>query len=225
MRLNSFGQFTNCLNPAFELLHGQVHMWVGGHMADMPISANDPIFYSHHAFVDYQWEMWRQTNQRYRQREEEYVADSDACGSFHHGDAHMLPFAKMKNIDGLANSYTDEFYQYEPRPVCRLTNGDCRSPYLFCYEGGRCLSKVQLGGNCAGLDAFDSCYNSMCRDGICISHGEDNASHKFLADNVRNEESPRVFVTTSTETNTPQQSTIRHTTETIPQGFPNPFPD
>lgn len=36
-----------------ELSHGIVHVAVGGDMGSVSISPNDPIFYLHHAFVDY----------------------------------------------------------------------------------------------------------------------------------------------------------------------------
>jgi tyrosinase len=42
--------------------HGQVHVWVGGHMSDIPYAAYDPIFWSHHAMIDRIWRIWQLQN-------------------------------------------------------------------------------------------------------------------------------------------------------------------
>jgi tyrosinase len=39
--------------------HGQVHVWVGGHMSDIPFAAYDPIFWAHHAMIDRIWRIWQ----------------------------------------------------------------------------------------------------------------------------------------------------------------------
>lgn len=38
--------------------HGNVHVTVGGWMASVPTSAQDPIFYFHHSNVDRLWDIW-----------------------------------------------------------------------------------------------------------------------------------------------------------------------
>ncbi|MDX3454747.1 tyrosinase family protein [Streptomyces sp. ME02-8801-2C] len=38
--------------------HNRVHRWVGGHMVGSA-SANDPVFWLHHAFVDLCWSRWQ----------------------------------------------------------------------------------------------------------------------------------------------------------------------
>jgi tyrosinase len=50
-----FARFTSNL----EDLHGDVHMWVGGHMADIPFAAYDPIFWAHHCMIDRVWRKWQ----------------------------------------------------------------------------------------------------------------------------------------------------------------------
>jgi len=42
-----------------ELLHDGIHDWVGGDMGKVPFSAFDPIFWMHHTFIDYMWEVFR----------------------------------------------------------------------------------------------------------------------------------------------------------------------
>lgn len=42
--------------------HGDVHMWVGGHMSNIPFAAFDPLFWSHHCMIDRLWRIWQLDN-------------------------------------------------------------------------------------------------------------------------------------------------------------------
>jgi tyrosinase len=42
-----------------EQLHNDVHVWVGGHMGDIPFAAYDPIFWAHHTMIDRIWRIWQ----------------------------------------------------------------------------------------------------------------------------------------------------------------------
>jgi len=42
-----------------DSFHGEVHMWVGGHMTDIPFAAYDPIFWAHHCMIDRIWRKWQ----------------------------------------------------------------------------------------------------------------------------------------------------------------------
>ncbi len=44
-----------------ENVHGGVHGWVGGTMSQVPTAAFDPIFWSHHSFIDFLWHLWQQS--------------------------------------------------------------------------------------------------------------------------------------------------------------------
>ncbi|KAK6049657.1 hypothetical protein COOONC_12838, partial [Cooperia oncophora] len=183
--------------PNFNVLeytHGNPHIYVGGEMYDQATSGNDPIFYMHHSFVDYIWEMYRQNVQSRSARERDYPMDNQQCSSEHHfSNAFMRPFPPMRNIDGLSNMYTgsQEFYQYykdnmysfSPRPSCSMGN-DCGSKqgtsglkkselYLYCdrsHGSERCASKIKPGGSCVGLNnGEDACYNGRCVGGRCIA--------------------------------------------------------
>ena len=44
---------------SFEM-HNRLHVYIGGTMADIVISSNDPIFYLHNSNVDRMYEMWLQ---------------------------------------------------------------------------------------------------------------------------------------------------------------------
>jgi tyrosinase len=42
-----------------EQIHGDVHVWVGGHMRTIAFSAYDPIFWAHHTMIDRIWRIWQ----------------------------------------------------------------------------------------------------------------------------------------------------------------------
>uniref|UniRef100_A0A0R3RGG0 ShKT domain-containing protein n=1 Tax=Elaeophora elaphi TaxID=1147741 RepID=A0A0R3RGG0_9BILA len=156
---------------ALEYSHSNVHLWVGGHMKPPEQSSNDPIFFSHHAFVDFIWELWRQNMQSAWTRELDYPPDISACADpLHFSYALMRPFFTLYNRDGLSNMYTDQMYRYAPRPGCTSEIPSCGTPYLFCDTRGipHCVSKIKLNGLCIGFEGFDACFNGICRMGRCI---------------------------------------------------------
>ncbi len=55
MRQNTYGSF----NMSLEQVHGDVHVWVGGSMSQVPVAAYDPIFWTHHAMIDRLWYLWQ----------------------------------------------------------------------------------------------------------------------------------------------------------------------
>ncbi|WP_135505894.1 tyrosinase family protein [Roseovarius aestuariivivens] len=52
---STYGDF----NTSLEQVHGDVHVWVGGAMSQVPAAAYDPIFWSHHAMIDRLWYLWQ----------------------------------------------------------------------------------------------------------------------------------------------------------------------
>nr|ANB41563.1 tyrosinase-like protein [Heterodera schachtii] len=163
-----------------EVTHGNVHLFVGGeeaqpqgHMSDTSTSANDPLFFLHHSFVDCIWEQWRVARQNRNDREMTYPMDNAQCASaMHFGSAPMRPFQPWRNVDGLSNKYTDNMFEYGPRPSCQM-GPNCGSKYLFCdrsHGQAHCAAKVRPGGNCRGFNNGEEvCYNSICQRGRCVS--------------------------------------------------------
>ncbi|PAV59789.1 hypothetical protein WR25_25738 isoform B [Diploscapter pachys] len=161
-----------------ENAHGRGHMFVGGDMNEFSTASNDPIFYMHHAFVDFLWEEWRKNKQDSSQWETEWITDSEACSAPQHfREANMYPFIPMVNRDGLSVNYTKNMYKYEPRPTCNPDLGiDCKSEFLFCdltkgKKGPRCASKIKKGKSCSGYEhKEDVCYLGECVDGKCVEN-------------------------------------------------------
>ncbi|EPB76075.1 shTK domain protein [Ancylostoma ceylanicum] len=163
---------------AIEYIHSNVHLWVGGDMKPPSTSANEPLFYMHHSFVDYLWELWRQLKQPRWLREVAYSNDHGYCtNQMHFSWAYMRPFPYLQNRDGLSNMYTDQMYRYAPRPSCSFQNPSCGSPYLFCDTRGypHCVAKIKMNGNCQGFENFDACYQGRCWWGRCIPTGGSRA--------------------------------------------------
>ncbi|GMT17107.1 hypothetical protein PFISCL1PPCAC_8404, partial [Pristionchus fissidentatus] len=157
----------NCL----EYTHGNVHIFVGGDMFDTETAANDPLFYFHHSFVDYIWEQWRVQVQNRNDHENSYPFDNQQCASPQHFSASIMqPFGPFRNMDGLSNSYTDNMYEYAPRPTCPSCSG---SKYLFCdnsHGNPRCAAKIRVGGVCTGYARGEQpCYQGVCQAGRCIA--------------------------------------------------------
>ncbi|EPB79862.1 common central domain of tyrosinase [Ancylostoma ceylanicum] len=168
---------TNCPNPAdwtaLEYVHGGPHVFTGGDMLVTTTATNDPIFFNHHSMIDLIWEQWRLAQQSRSDRETAYPADDASCSSSNHfANNTMAPFFPMVNLDGLSNDYTDNLYEYAPRPTCTFSNPNgCGSKYLFCdfsHGSPRCVSKIMIGGNCGGYtNNEDRCYLGQCRNNIC----------------------------------------------------------
>ncbi|VDN51517.1 unnamed protein product [Dracunculus medinensis] len=156
---------------ALEYSHSNVHLWVGGHMREAATSTNDPLFYMHHSFVDFIWELWRQMRQPRWVRESAYTPDLPQCADPQHFSyAVMRPYFNLINRDGLSNLYTDQLYRYAARPGCSREIPTCGSQYLFCDTRGspHCVSKIKFGGICTGFEGFDACYNGNCIMERCV---------------------------------------------------------
>ncbi|XP_052768061.1 tyrosinase-like protein, partial [Mya arenaria] len=134
-----------------EVHHDGVHDWVGGDMDEVRISSFDPIFWMHHAFIDYIWEQFRE-----RQSSSECNVDVETDypktnlsrfnNSLNAATDPLHGFEYMQIKDGLWKNWTTKFFKYEPQPQCPDCGG---SPFLTCdqevdkerYPDGVCVSK------------------------------------------------------------------------------------
>ncbi|XP_052818054.1 putative tyrosinase-like protein tyr-3 [Mya arenaria] len=127
----------------WERGHNSVHVWVGGTMAGL-MAAADPVFWMHHAFVDYQWEKFRE-----RQKT---VCGIDPASDYppnnpdkpeHNPEARMVGMQFLANEDGIKDTWTDAWYNYSDTPKCSNNCGG--SSELFCDEAsGLCVSEMRL---------------------------------------------------------------------------------
>ncbi|KAL3837510.1 hypothetical protein ACJMK2_022862 [Sinanodonta woodiana] len=127
--------------PRFQIEyhHNQLHNWVGGAMSELETAAFDPVFFLHHANVDYIW-------QRFRDRQRKRYCSVDPTkdypitdDTYHAPNRRMDRFPTFKNIDGYASYWEKYWYRYEPPATCTVVP-DCGSPWLEC-QGGVCLPK------------------------------------------------------------------------------------
>lgn len=158
-----------------EYSHANVLIWVGGEMFQQITSANDPLFFLHHAFVDRIWEDWRQQKQPANERSSAYPHDTEQCSSEEHfSQSAMRPFSPLRNIDGVSEAYTRDLYTYSPRPTCDLQREEsCSNEFLFCDKSHgqvHCASKIRNGGNCDGfVNGERPCLHGDCINNVCIS--------------------------------------------------------
>ncbi|PAV72093.1 hypothetical protein WR25_20782 [Diploscapter pachys] len=153
----------------FELSHNYVHFFINGDMASSHGASNDILFYLHHSMMDWVLEFWRRNMQTRQQRESIYpVSDPNCYPMWHFAESFMPMLPPFTNRMGLSNGYTDEMYEFAPRPTCTKQKPDCGSNYLFCYvpsnqqDSPYCVSKVRLGGNCTGFEDHPVCFEAKC---------------------------------------------------------------
>ncbi|WAR12283.1 TYRO-like protein [Mya arenaria] len=144
------------LNTSLEFLHNQVHIWIDGQMGSLETASHDPIFWMHHAYVDYVWELFRRNQRRFG------IDPTTDYPAFVNNSMHMAAFpmglANFRNIDGMSEVFTSSIYTYETSPSCSQRMPDCGSPYLRCVRRGFRPLCVSLGpvGEAEGGGADDA---------------------------------------------------------------------
>ncbi|KAJ1362956.1 hypothetical protein KIN20_022690 [Parelaphostrongylus tenuis] len=106
------------------------------------------------------------------ERERDYPASDERCfPAWHNFDSDMPMLRPLRNRDALSNGYTDELYEFAPRPSCNRTHPECGSKYLFCHmpknSDAQCMAKVRPGGKCSGFEGTSICYVGECVRGTC----------------------------------------------------------
>ena len=79
--VNSAGKYSSFLKDTGALPHGIPHICVKGQMLHLH-SPDDPIFYLHHSFIDYQWSLWQSTYSYINGDGDAYSGDVDGCISY-----------------------------------------------------------------------------------------------------------------------------------------------
>ena len=114
-----YGRFVNRMENGFGL-HGHLHMFLGGDMADLD-SPRDPLFYAHHAFVDMLW--WRWQRMHNSMGSPAYKGDAEAP---------LYPFS-----ESAADVFSAEEMGYTySNPLKRNTSDESTKP-CFLERGGQ----------------------------------------------------------------------------------------
>ena len=122
-----------------EVQHGGVHLYIGGAMEALETAPFDPIFFMHHAFVDYIWELFRTKlrNQLNIDPSTNYPMNHNI--DFHGRDDVMDLAANLTCGEGYSNQLMDSV-EYEASPSCTRRRPTCNSRYLRCrVDIGRCI--------------------------------------------------------------------------------------
>ncbi|XP_052063466.1 tyrosinase-like protein 1 isoform X1 [Mytilus californianus] len=134
----------------WEGYHDRVHRWVDGTMASGTIAAFDPIFWCHHAFVDYVWELFRK---RISNAPADYPLDFEEHppeGQMRFNSYKYRPNPPITNREGFRNKYA-RLRRYAPAPSCQ--NLCSNSQDLYC-NGMRdiCVSLERVNGETFAQD-------------------------------------------------------------------------
>ncbi|XP_048745321.2 tyrosinase-like protein 2 [Ostrea edulis] len=106
--------------------HNHAHDWVGGMMSILDDSPRDPVFFLHHAFIDYTWTKFIRKQQKLFVEEEYESVGQDV--KRHYPNRTMDCFYWLRNVDGLDPKLAANVI-YEDSPECP----DCgHSKYLKC---------------------------------------------------------------------------------------------
>ncbi|KAL4235030.1 hypothetical protein ACF0H5_006668 [Mactra antiquata] len=142
----------SAIDDDLEFHHNGVHRWIDGQMAMLVSSVYDPIFWLHHAFIDYIWEKFRDNQKRGKvDPETDYPVNPVTMGAheLHLPDARM-GFSELSVIDGLSEMFTTEWYKYAPSPTCTWKKQDCGSKYLKCVEDTKSKDRKKNDYVCVG---------------------------------------------------------------------------
>jgi len=124
-----------------EELHNDVHVYIGQQMSRIETASYDPLFYTHHAFIDYIWEEFR-TSQRMRGIDpaRDYPR---IVGERSHQPLASMGLGRLLVIDGINDIFTRRIYRYERRPQCIPNSNTCGSQYLRCdWQRQRCVPLI-----------------------------------------------------------------------------------
>ena len=125
-----------------ESEHDSVHNWVGGLMGWTNSSTFDPIFFLHHTYIDYMWELFRIKMKFYGNDPTSDYPGHGRNGSFSAADDPMIRFEAFRNIDGYSDFFTQYLYQYES-PSCQAC---FHSPWTICDKLGQCVARTNMPG-------------------------------------------------------------------------------
>ena len=126
-------------------LHNAVHIYIGGHMRDVPTASNDPIFFLHHANIDRIFEAWlRKFNSSSVPIANYEPEDGGAVHPGHGYDDYLVPFFPLRTNKDMYNLSSHLGFKYDTLPEIAFTDSDTLLPCSFplmaesddCHKGG-----------------------------------------------------------------------------------------
>ncbi|KAH9495708.1 hypothetical protein Btru_016111 [Bulinus truncatus] len=119
----------------FEIIHGGPHVFVGGSMSVLNTAAFDPVFYLHHAYIDYIFERFRARLRSIGVNPETYPqVNTNALHQANAPTGFGVP-QSYGYLEVLARTAT-----YQPVPTCSFFSRSCGDRYLVCQlSTGRCI--------------------------------------------------------------------------------------
>ena len=93
-------------------LHNAVHLYIGGHMSDVPTASNDPVFFLHHATVDRMFEAWLQIR-NFDGTSPAYINGQDPRPHpGHNFEDYLVPFFPLKTNKDMYKRASDLGFRY-----------------------------------------------------------------------------------------------------------------
>ncbi|KAH9507490.1 hypothetical protein Btru_051289 [Bulinus truncatus] len=118
-----------------EEQHGTVLVFVGGAMTRLDTTAFDPVFFLHHAFIDYIFERLRQWLRKIFLLSKRLI------------DTHPPTAPTGLSTLTQADSYSEKLAQrvtYEPVPTCSSKSTACGNRFLVCQQSsGMCIPETR----------------------------------------------------------------------------------
>ena len=150
-------------------LHNAVHIYLGGHMRDVPTASNDPVFFLHHANIDRIFEAWLR---KFNGNLPDYMPTSDRKHPGHNRNDYLVPFFPLKTNADMYKKSSDLGFEYDSLPwKITIADSDSLDPCPFvlkantddCGKGGTPgagssnfhvpLHLILIAGTCAVLIA------------------------------------------------------------------------
>ena len=137
-------------------LHNAVHLYIGGHMSDVPTASNDPVFFLHHANVDRMFEAWLQMRNVDGTSSTYGLNDGGHPG--HNFRDYLVPFFPLKTNEDMYKRASDLGFRYDTWPWNMVPDSD----YEMCSETFQESSKN------------NECQKVIARETTPTGGGQDN---------------------------------------------------
>ncbi|KAH9507487.1 prephenate dehydrogenase (NADP(+)), partial [Bulinus truncatus] len=141
-----------------ESLHGGVHIYIGGTMSRLDTAAFDPVFFMHHAFIDYLFQMFRDRLRAFGR--DPSIPPQILTNSLHAPSA-PSGLSNYTQLYGYSN-VIESMVIYEPVPNCTASNPSCGDRFLVC-QTNRCLPTTRSTRSKRSApitDTEDTCQNT-----------------------------------------------------------------